>query len=91
MTPIMEIYQQERVRLERELESTREPKEAADSLCVSMERMRIKYREYTDDASDRAEVDRLFDVAKQSIRCMPELSAMRVNIVRDEPHCMAAD
>jgi hypothetical protein len=86
----MEMYQQERVRLERELESAREPKTAADSLCVSMERMRIKYREYTEDAGDRAEIDRLFDVAKQSIRCMPALSGMRVNVVRDEPHAVTA-
>lgn len=88
MTPIMEIYQQERVRLEQELESAREPKKAADSLCISLERMRIKYREYTDEAADRAEADRLFDVAKQSLRCMPALSGMRVNVVRDEPHAV---
>ncbi len=86
MTPIMEIYQNERVRLENELEGLRDSKAAVDSLCASLERMRLKYREHAKDAADRAEADRLFDVARQSAKCMLSVSGVGMKVLKDEPH-----
>ncbi len=85
MTTIMEIYQRERERLERELDALHDSKSAIDSLCVSLERMRLEYCEKSSPA-ERSEANRLFDVARQSAKCMYSVSGIGMNVLKDEAH-----
>ena len=83
MTTIMEIYQAEREKLKKELEELRDLKEAVDCLCASLERMRLKYGQQE---RNHAHADRLFDVARQSVKTMLAVSGVGVNVLSDEPH-----
>lgn len=84
MTEIMKIYQSERERVERELKEIHDVKAATDCLCASMERMRLDYHAQVQEASLKATADRLFDVSKQSIRCMLAVSGAEIKVVQDE-------
>ena len=84
MTEMMEIYSRERVRLERELGFTKDLKAAVDCVCASLERMRLEYCGGIKDKRRWNEADRLFDVSRQSVKCMLSVSGAGVKILRDE-------
>ena len=84
MTDIMEIFVGERCRMERELELTKDLKAAVDCVCASLERMRLEYCGRIKDRRRRNEADRLFDIARQSVKCMLSVSGAGVKIMKDE-------
>ena len=84
MTDIMEIFVGERSRMERELELTKDLKAAVDCVCASLERMRLEYCGRIKDRRRRNEADRLFDIARQSVKCMLSVSGAGVKIMKDE-------
>lgn len=84
MTDIMEIFVGERCRMERELELTKDLKAAVDCVCASLERMRLEYCGRIKDRRRRNEADRLFDIARQSVKCMLSVSGTGVKIMKDE-------
>ena len=84
MTDMMEIYSRERDRLERELAQVGDVKAASDCVGRSLERMRLEYCSGLADRRGRAEADRLFDVARQSAKCMLAVSGAGINVLRDE-------
>ena len=69
MSEMMEIYRQERERLERELEGAGDVNAAADCLCAALERLRLS-RGREEDPVVRVQGDRLFGVARQAVKCM---------------------
>jgi len=84
MTDIMEIYSSERVRMERELELSKDLKAAADCVCASLERMRLEYCGHIKDRRRWNEADRLFEVSRQSVKCMLSVTGAGIKVVRDE-------
>lgn len=84
MTDIMEIFVGERSRMERELELTKDLKAAVDCVCASLERMRLEYCAKISDRRRRNEAERLFDIARQSVKCMLSVSGAGVKILKDE-------
>ena len=84
MTDIMEIFVGERCRMERELELTKDLKAAVDCVCASLERMRLEYCGRIKDRRRWNEADRLFDIARQSVKCMLSVSGAGVKIMKDE-------
>ena len=84
MTEIMEIYARERARMERELELTKDLKAAVDCVCASLERMRLEYCSKLRDRKRWNEADRLFDVSRQSVKCMLSVSGAGVKVLKDE-------
>lgn len=84
MTEMMEIYSRERARIERELELKKDLKAAVDCVCTSLERMRLEYCGQIKDRKKWNEADRLFDVSRQSVKCMLAVSGAEVKVLRDE-------
>lgn len=84
MTDIMEIYSSERVRMERELELSKDLKAAVDCVCASLERMRLEYCGKIKDRRRWNEADRLFEVSRQSVKCMLSVTGAGIKVVRDE-------
>jgi len=84
MTEMMEIYTRERSRMERELEFTKDLKAAVDCVCASLERIRLEYCSKIKDRKHWNEADRLFDVSRQSVKCMLSVSGAGVKVLRDE-------
>ncbi len=81
-----EAYQQERDRLERELAACVDVKAAADCLCAGLERVRLSSREAGQDRRLRAQSDRLFEAARQALRCMLAITEAEVSVREDAPH-----
>jgi len=84
MTEMMEIYTRERSRMERELEFTKDLKAAVDCVCASLERIRLEYCSKIKDRKHWNEADRLFDVSRQSVKCMLSVTGAGIKVVRDE-------
>ena len=84
MTEMMEIYSRERVRMERELGLTKDLKAAVDCVCASLEWMRLEYCSQIKDKKRWNEADRLFEVSRQSVKCMLSVSGAGVKILKDE-------
>lgn len=84
MTEMMEIYAQERVRQERNLGMVKDMEKIVDCLCASLERMRTEYCGKIEDKRRWSAAERLFDVSRQSVRCMLSASRTSVKLVRDE-------
>ena len=84
MTEMMEIYAQERVRLERNLGMIKDTEKTVNCLCASLERMRTEYCGKIADKRRCSAAERLFDVSRQSVRCMLSASRTSVKLVRDE-------
>lgn len=83
MTGMMEIYQAERDKIERELAETKDVKAAADCLCMGLERVKIGYLQTISDRNQRREADRLFDLAKQAVRSVQAASGAEVRVLQD--------
>lgn len=84
MANLMDIYRQERERMERELVLISDLSAATDCLCAGLERIRL---EYLRDAQDRRrwnEISRMFDVARQAVRCMLAVSGAEVSVVSEK-------
>lgn len=84
MTEMMEIYSRERVRMERELAMVKDLKAAVDCVCASLERMRLEYCGQIADRKRWNEADKLFDVSRQSVKCMLSATGAGVKVIRDE-------
>ena len=84
MTDMMEIYTAERERMERELSEAQDIKAASDVLCTALERMRLEYGRKVGQGARRSAADRLFDVAKQSVRCMLSITGAEVKVIQNE-------
>lgn len=84
MTEMMEIYSRERERMERELLAVKDLKAAVDCVCASLERMRLEYCSRIKDRKRWNEADRLFEVSRQSIKCMLSVSGAGIKVLRDE-------
>jgi len=84
MTEIMEIYAQERVRLERELAMVKDVKATVDCVCAGLERMRLQYCDRLEDKKRWSEVERLFDVSRQSVKCMLSATGAGINVLKEE-------
>ncbi len=84
MTDMMEIYTAERERTERELSEAQDIKAAADVLCTALERMRLEYGRKVGQGARRSAADRLFDVSKQSVRCMLSVTGAEVKVIQNE-------
>ena len=84
MTEMMEIYGRERVRMERELELVKDLNAAVDCVCASLERMRLEYCGSLKDRRRWNEADRLFEISRQSIKCMLSATGAGIKVVRDE-------
>lgn len=84
MTEMMEIYSVERERMERELALVKDLKAAVDCVCRSLEKMRLEYCAKAEDKQIGAEVDRLFEVSRLSVKCMLSATGAGVKLLRDE-------
>ena len=84
MTEMMEIYSSERARLEKELVLVKDVKAAVDCVCAALERMRLQYCGGMSDKARWSEADRLFDVSRQSVKCMLSVTGAGINVIRDE-------
>ncbi len=84
MTDIMEIYTAEHERMKRELSEAQDIKAASDVLCTALERMRLEYGRKVGQGARRSAADRLFDVSKQSVRCMLSITGAEVKVIQDE-------
>ena len=84
MTEMMEIYSVERERLEHELVLVKDLKAAVDCVCRSLERMRLEYCSKAENKQVRAEADRLFEIARLSVKCMLSATGAGVKLLRDE-------
>ncbi len=84
MTEMMEIYASERARLEKELVLVKDVKAAVDCVCAALERMRLQYCGGMSDKARWSEADRLFDVSRQSVKCMLSVTGAGINVIRDE-------
>ena len=84
MTEMMEIYSRERERLEQALALAKDVKAAADCVCASLDRMRLEYCASAGGKKNRGEAERLFDVSRQSVKCMMSVTGAGGNVLRDE-------
>lgn len=84
MTEMMEIYSRERERMERELAMAKDLKAAVDCVCASLERMRLEYCSGMKNRKRWDEADRLFEIARQSVKCMLSVSGAGVKVIREE-------
>ncbi|MBQ2955132.1 MAG: hypothetical protein IJE08_01595 [Clostridia bacterium] len=84
MTDMMEIYSRERSRLETELVLAKDVKAVTDCVCASLERMRLQYCSSIQDRRRWAEADRLFEVSRQSVKCMLSVTGAGINVIKDE-------
>ncbi len=83
---MMEAYCQERDRIQRELETCQDVKAAADCLCAALERIRLKRGEAARDRRSRAQADRLFETARQALRCMMAVTEAEVSLREETKH-----
>ena len=84
MTEMMEIYSRERERLERELILVKDVKATVDCVCASLERIRLECAGRAADRRYWGEIDRLFEVSRQSVKCMLSVTGAGVNILKEE-------
>lgn len=83
MTELMEIYRQERPHIERELESVRDVKAAADCLTRRMEHVRMDFVSQFPDRRRRMQADRLFGAAREALHCIQAVNGAEIRVLND--------
>lgn len=84
MTELMEIYGRERERMERELVLVKGTAEAIDCVCAGLERIRLEYVRNVQDRRRWGEISRLFDTARQAVKCMQAVTGAEVSVVSEK-------
>jgi len=70
--------------MERELVLVRDINAASDCLCAGLERIRLEWMQSAQDRRHWNEISRVFDVARQSVKCMLAVNGAEVNVVSEK-------